>query len=152
MREIRTKVRGISHRNGDGTRRQKIVRQCRCGQQLRLIREPDNRYDQNAIAVYVGHSQLGYVSRDLASDLAPIIDDGGSAAAEVLQVTGGGWFRHYGLNIVIEVKGHAHRREHPHNRVSVFGRILRVIKFFVLLLFLLFVTLVCLVAWESWKH
>lgn len=43
---------------------------------VRLVREPMNPHDANAIAVVsdsVGH--LGYVPRDTAADLAPALDD-----------------------------------------------------------------------------
>ena len=47
-----------------------------------LVREPDNEYDENAIAVYarvkdadVGALKVGYVARELAVDLAPALDE-----------------------------------------------------------------------------
>lgn len=47
------------------------------GEQVRLIREPRNRYDQNAIAVQnIGHTQVGHLPRQIAAKLAPHIDAG----------------------------------------------------------------------------
>jgi HIRAN domain-containing protein len=48
---------------------------------IRFSREPENKYDENAIAVYLpsrlmsGH-QLGYLHRETAAMLAPKLDDG----------------------------------------------------------------------------
>jgi hypothetical protein len=48
---------------------------------IRLVREPENKYDPNAIAVYLPRTidrgkQLGYLRRGAAELLAPRIDDG----------------------------------------------------------------------------
>ena len=48
------------------------------GDRVDLIREPDNYYDSNAIKVMWrnGQHQLGYIPRQLAEHLAPIMDSG----------------------------------------------------------------------------
>ncbi|KAI0298566.1 SNF2 family N-terminal domain-containing protein [Russula brevipes] len=47
------------------------------GEQVRLIREPNNRYDRNAIAVQnIGRMQVGHIPRQMAAKLAPAIDAG----------------------------------------------------------------------------
>jgi hypothetical protein len=46
------------------------------GQQLRLVRDPSNKHDKNAIAVYIFQQCLGYVARGLAAELAPRMDAG----------------------------------------------------------------------------
>lgn len=48
---------------------------------IRLVREPDNQYDPNAIAVYLPErlyegKQLGYLGRESAAVLAPKLDAG----------------------------------------------------------------------------
>lgn len=48
---------------------------------IRLVREPDNKYDENAIRVYLperimGGNQLGYLHRQTAELLAPKLDSG----------------------------------------------------------------------------
>lgn len=53
----------------------------KAGQQLRLAREPTNKYDPNAISIHVFAQRLGYVPRGLAVELAPIMDAGGAVAA-----------------------------------------------------------------------
>ncbi len=43
---------------------------------LRLVREPDNPHDANAVAVYhPKHGHLGYIGKGIAAQLAPGIDD-----------------------------------------------------------------------------
>lgn len=48
------------------------------GDRLQLIRQPENRYDPNAIEVWWrdGRVQLGHIPRFLAYDLAPLMDEG----------------------------------------------------------------------------
>ena len=46
------------------------------GQQLRVVREPNNQYDGNAIAVHVYHQALGYLPRGFAAEVAPLMDAG----------------------------------------------------------------------------
>ena len=50
--------------------------QHRYGEPLILKRESENKYDKNAVGVYFGQKQLGYVPAGLAKELAPIIDAG----------------------------------------------------------------------------
>jgi len=40
-----------------------------------LVREPENPYDRNAVAVYMRGQQVGHLSRNDASQYAPILDD-----------------------------------------------------------------------------
>ena len=56
------------------------------GNQVQLIRDYDNQYDRNAIGVWVGSAQLGYIPRTEARLLAPSIDAGARTFAEVLEV------------------------------------------------------------------
>lgn len=56
---------------------------------IRLEREPENEYDENAIAVYLPNrlydgKQLGYIRRDSAALLAPKMDAG---SLEVVSAT-----------------------------------------------------------------
>ena len=58
-----------------------------------LVREPDNPYDGNAVAVHSAHGLLGYVSRDDAPDWQPLLqaleERGYDAAACGGRVVGG---------------------------------------------------------------
>jgi hypothetical protein len=102
VRSIHTKIRGVSKENPDGVNRQQIIRQCcRSGDALFLVREPNNPVDSNAIQVRrIVYSdvpdeprlreQIGYVSRELAEELAPKMDDDGLVLmAWIMNVTGG---------------------------------------------------------------
>lgn len=64
------------------------------GQELMLIREKDNKYDANAIAIYADFEkkahQIGYVKKELAEEMAKIIDSGHIIMAEITNITGGG--------------------------------------------------------------
>jgi len=47
-----------------------------------LVREPDNPHDPNAIRVALfGEIFMGYVPKEIAKDLAPLMDDGRSFMA-----------------------------------------------------------------------
>jgi len=56
------------------------------GSKIRLVREPDNEYDANAIAIYSGKGigPLGYVNKQNAARLAKLIDAGESFEAITL--------------------------------------------------------------------
>lgn len=60
-----------------GDDRREACEACREDDPVSLVREPDNPYDSNAILVVCEDgSDLGYVPRILAKDLAPLLDDG----------------------------------------------------------------------------
>lgn len=82
-------VRGESFKNPDGTDRQAIIANCREGDSARLVREPKNRYDSNAIAVHVAGGQIGNIAKEKAEILAPLMDDGMKTTAEVVKINGG---------------------------------------------------------------
>ena len=47
-----------------------------------LVREPDNKYDKNAIAVYLDDTKVGHIPAPQAKFLAPLLD----AGAQVLDI------------------------------------------------------------------
>lgn len=53
------------------------------GAPLRLVREPENPHDPNAIAVYAerGRNKAGHVPKGYAKRLAPMLDDGAALVA-----------------------------------------------------------------------
>jgi hypothetical protein len=81
--------------------RQEIIGMMHGNEDVMLIPEPDNKYDENAIAVWVafptesGHekAQIGYLPRDVAASVAPIIE-GEKILCKVDEITGG--FELYG--------------------------------------------------------
>jgi hypothetical protein len=114
VRSIRTKIRGVTKRNPDGTNRQRIIRECcRKGDALCLVREPRNPVDPDAIQILrivcpddpekpQRGEQLGYLSRELAGELAPRMDhDGFVLMAQIINVTGGESSRSLGINIEV---------------------------------------------------
>lgn len=115
VRSIHSKVRGVTYTNPDGASRQKIIQQwCQTGDALYFAREPKNPVDRNAIQVRrvvcsddpdhprLGE-QLGYLSRELAEELAPDMDKRGFILmGRILNVTGGHDHESFGVNIQVE--------------------------------------------------
>ena len=111
VRTVKTKIKGVTYRGA-----QKIIRaKCHAGDALALVREPDNPVDLNAIQVCrlvntKGRSQLaeqlGYISKDLAAEFAPEMDNSARAIAKIITLTGdysGQQHRSVGVNIEIEI-------------------------------------------------
>ncbi|HAR41167.1 MAG TPA: hypothetical protein DCS07_00795 [Bdellovibrionales bacterium] len=53
-----------------------LQRRLKTGLKLRIFREPKNKHDRYACAVYVGKKQVGYFPRYDARQIAPLIDSG----------------------------------------------------------------------------
>jgi hypothetical protein len=67
-----TQVHGITHKNTDGSSRQKIIESCYEGEELVLVPEPDNQFDSGAVKICRKNGeQLGYWQGDgrMAQDL-----------------------------------------------------------------------------------
>ena len=61
-----------------------FVRDLPSGTPLVLMAEPDNPWDEKAIAVYMGYTRLlGYVKHESCDELLPLLDDDGQADAVV---------------------------------------------------------------------
>jgi len=68
---LTTNVVGVTYEG-----RQDILKTQNIGTPVRLIREPHNEYDSNAIKIVLENGlSIGYINKDLASKIAPIIDD-----------------------------------------------------------------------------
>ena len=89
-----TKIMGVSFEG-----RQDIVAGLVPGLDLQLQRQPDNPNDANAIAVFYGSLQLGFLRKQIAKHLAPLVDAGITYLARVEHVTGGVHGKNYGVNI-----------------------------------------------------
>jgi len=89
------KVSGVSHRNADGSSRQKIIERCHPGEIVLLIREPENRYDADAIRVCrQSGEQIGYVPAEHSAHLGEELDisaqgTGRAVVAFISQIRGG---------------------------------------------------------------
>ena len=93
---IYTKIRGIS-------KHQDETKKCKAGDPLFAFREPNNEFDENAIAIMsVRMKKLGYLSADLAEDIAPLMDDGVGLEFTIEEITGGEDGKAIGCNITIE--------------------------------------------------
>lgn len=100
-----TKVVGVEKQNPDGSNRQRILKRCRAGEELSLVRDPHNEYDENAIKVCrEDGQQLGFIGRDIAWDFATGLDQGlCKIKAKIADLTGGGFLsgKSRGCNIEI---------------------------------------------------
>jgi len=106
-----TKVVGVTANNNDGYSRQNLIRRfVKPGDVLFLIREKDNSYDSNAIAVHVvpietidQDDQIGYLSREVAAELAPKMDRGDRITCITKNKTGGRNEKNFGVNVEITI-------------------------------------------------
>lgn len=93
-----TKLAGVTFDN-----RQTVISYLKIDEQLYAERETDNPYDSNAVAIHnFWGNKLGYLSKNVAVEMARVIDNGGRIDVAVSSVTG----EHddfYGVNICIEV-------------------------------------------------
>jgi single-stranded-DNA-specific exonuclease len=90
-----TKVVGVSFEG-----RQDVAAGLREGAALHLRRDPANAYDPNAVGVFFGTLQIGFLRKPIAARIAPNIDGGERYSAHVTAVTGGG-ARSFGINIYV---------------------------------------------------
>lgn len=105
--EFFTKVVGVTFEG-----RQDVVGGMREGAPLRLIRQPENPHDANAVGVWFGELQIGFLKREIARRVAENFDAGERYEAEVASITGGGT-RSFGINIRV------HRERPPTERPAL---------------------------------
>lgn len=68
---IKTSVVGVTFEG-----RQRLIQTLTSGQPIKLIREPENKHDSNAIKVLIDDNKhIGYINKSLAKKISPIIDD-----------------------------------------------------------------------------
>jgi hypothetical protein len=115
MKMVRSKVAGVSYANDDGSSRQRIIHKyCRAGKSLDVRLEPDNRYSDDAMGLWVrgrwllifpARYQVGYIKNEIATQIREDVVRGCPISVRITEVTGGGWFRkpYYGVNIQIVV-------------------------------------------------
>lgn len=91
--------------------RQKYLKRLKGDEPVRIEPEPSNPYDPNALAVKIamtdGVKHVGYVPRDLAKQIAPLLD-GENLMVVIDSVTGGflledGSIANYGLVLRVEL-------------------------------------------------
>jgi len=67
-------VKGVTHRNSDGSSRSDAMKLCSIGDTVKLVPEPWNEHDRNAIAVVLlTGQQIGYISARQAARFAGIV-------------------------------------------------------------------------------
>ncbi|KAI9442268.1 SNF2 family N-terminal domain-containing protein [Lactarius indigo] len=80
------------------------------GEQVRFVREPQNKYDRNAIAVQnIGRTQVGHIPRQTAAKLAPLIDSG-LITVEGTMNQGNLHKFDYSLSVTLKIYGAADKR------------------------------------------
>lgn len=108
LRRIETKTAGVTH----GNRQKLLERLSRYSPEeitIKLQREQDNAADSNAVQVVAavrgkGSAVMGYLNRQLAAAIAPLLDKGKEIKSAFRAITGGAeYFLNYGLNISIAV-------------------------------------------------
>ncbi|MFC4990647.1 HIRAN domain-containing protein [Rubritalea tangerina] len=65
----------------------KEIRLLKAGTSVQLYRQPKNPHDRNAISVHLEGSMIGFIPKDLAEKLAPLLDVGNQASAKISRVT-----------------------------------------------------------------
>ena len=88
MKSLYVKVAGVTFEG-----RQEILATMHAGMPVQIKPEPENKYDHNALAVYVGIGwenvpRIGYIPRELAEIIAPFLD-GEALIGKVAEMTGG---------------------------------------------------------------
>src|SRR5512147_46342 len=82
-----TKVVGVTYEN-----RQSVIKKLVGNEPCRLVPEPENPYDSNAIAVLVstssGVQQIGYLKHEFAAKVAPLME-GEPLMCKINAITGG---------------------------------------------------------------
>jgi len=84
---LNTKVAGVTYEG-----RQDLIVQLSTSDPCRLVPEPTNPYDENAIAVHVAHGgevwHIGFVPREIAAQIAGHLE-GESLMCKIAEITGG---------------------------------------------------------------
>lgn len=108
LHRIDTKTAGVTH----GNRQKLLARLSRYSPEditIKLQHEQDNAADKNAVQVIAavrgkGYAIMGYLNRQLAAAIAPLLDKGKAVASSFRAITGGAeYYLNYGLNISIAV-------------------------------------------------
>ena len=107
LRAIQTKAVGVTHGN-----RQKLIERLTHytpeNISVTLRREKNKAHDKNAVQIVAavrgkGSAVIGYINRELAAALAPLMDKGAAIASGFKAITGGGYGYNYGFNVKLAV-------------------------------------------------
>ena len=80
IQNVDLKVVGVTFTNEDtGEKRSDIIRELMEKNpeeiKIELVREPENKYDMNAIKVLANDKQIGYIGKEYASIISPLMDE-----------------------------------------------------------------------------
>lgn len=75
-------INGFQYHDGE-----RVLKRLRAGHRLSLRREPDNRYDERAVAVYWRNRKPGYLPRVENTAVAYMMDNGERLESVVTEVT-----------------------------------------------------------------
>ncbi|KAJ3724629.1 SNF2 family N-terminal domain-containing protein [Lentinula raphanica] len=76
------------------------------GEQVILVREPNNVHDRNAIRVdNIGHTQVGHIPRNVAAKLAPLMDSRAITVEGVIHDGNLSGYRGYSLDMTLKIYG-----------------------------------------------
>ena len=94
---IETRVVGVTFEG-----RQAVVALLQFRETVVLKREPDNPYDANAIRVErLDGAQIGYIPKEMAITIAPLMDANGEALQGVVSMLTGSAYNGHSLGVVI---------------------------------------------------
>jgi hypothetical protein len=89
VRHFHTKIVGVSHRNPDGSERQRLIRDCQVLETLELDHEESNPNDPNAVRVLrKTGQQLGYLRAELAAEIVSKAKSGYRFVVFIKDITG----------------------------------------------------------------
>ena len=92
--------------------RQQHIANLKVGDRLKLIREPSNKFDNNAIQVFdVENNQLGFIPKEIAATVAPEMDDGIIYNTIVCSIKPIDYDGHLGVEILLEQIGSTYMNE-----------------------------------------
>lgn len=81
------RVAGINKQGLSGKHRQKVIKTLKPGVPIYLVRQPDNPYDADAVALFTaGGEDIGYLPREFAAEIAGRLDKGSPVTAQVKAV------------------------------------------------------------------
>lgn len=66
-----------------------------------IERDPGYEHDLNAVLVAVGDCKMGYLPKDIAQTIAPLLDAGNSLLAEHVSLNQSPWHETVGLTVKI---------------------------------------------------
>ena len=97
---------GESRETRSGEPRQQIILHCGPGDEISLVRQPENPHDPNAVLIMCGDSDVGFLSREDAALLAPALDAEIDYRAQIHRIKGGvPNASSYGLQIAVAWEG-----------------------------------------------